>query len=119
MIKLKIKHSRLPFVANSLLNYSDFCSVKIEKATFLKKENWAIRISISIELFHIINAQYSKRYPSELYSLKMELHQALVLQGALIHDLMSTEGNIFKKNAIEQIKNELNQLIVANSFGNF
>lgn len=113
-IKLKIKYSRLAIVAESLLQYADICTIAISTKEFYRVEDYKIRLSIAMEVYYTIHEKLSKRYPSENYNLSLELHHALVLQSAMLKFISKTD-NPFEQNAIEIVKNNLNEKIVNQS----
>jgi hypothetical protein len=110
-IKLKVKYSRLGIIADVLLQYADLCATMAITPNRDFIEDYKIRLSIATELYYKLQEKIAKRYPSENYKIPMELHHALVLQGALLFFVDQTEDD-FKRNAIELVKNELNNNIV-------
>lgn len=110
-IKLKIKQSRLPLIADALLQYADLCAVLGQTENFLRQEDYLIRMSIASEMYYKIKERMDKRYPPETYKLPCEMHEATVLQCALLRYVDTTEDD-FKRNAIDIVKNDLNQMIV-------
>lgn len=110
-IKLKVKQTRLPFIAEALVNYADLCTIATLTKDFYRKDDYNIRISIAMELYHTVQDRLNKRHPSENYKIPLEYHHALVLQFALLH-FIGNNKNDFERNAIEIVKNELNVAIV-------
>lgn len=110
-IKLKVKYSRLGIIADVLLQYADLCAAMAltPKRDFV--EDYKIRLSIATELYYKLQEKTAKRYPSETYKIPLELHHALVLQRALLFFVDNTQDD-FKRNAIELVKNDLNNHIV-------
>lgn len=110
-IKLKVKYSRLPIIADALLNYSDHCTELMQQKNIERKEDYTIRLSIATELYYTLQEKMSKRYPSETYKIPMEPHHAIVMQSTLLRFVTET-GDDFKRAAIDTVKNDLNLEIV-------
>lgn len=113
-IKLKILATRIGLVADALLQYADVCTIMLNTKDLNRVEDFKIRLSIAMELYNklfIDNHKVSVHpNPPAKYSISLELHQALVVQCALL-GFINTNSNDFKRNAIETIKNNLNETI--------
>ena len=111
-IKLKIKYSRLSLIAQALLQYADLCNLQSVIIDIARKEDYQIRLSVTMELYYKVQEKANKRYPAETHKLPLELHHALVLQSALLQFISNSE-NDFERNAIDMVKNALNLEIVS------
>src|SRR5690606_4173037 len=103
----KIKQSRLALIADALLQYADLCAILGQSENFLRQEDYLIRMSIASEMYYKIKERMDKRYPPDTYKLPCEMHEATVLQCALLRYVDITEDD-FKRNAIDMVKNDLN-----------
>ncbi len=110
-IKLKVKYTRLGIIAEALLNYSEVCAIASITKNEKIADNFKIHLSIATELYYKLQERIAKRYPSETYKISMELHHAMILQSALLRFVNETQDD-FKHNAIDIVKNELNNEIV-------
>lgn len=106
-LKLKVKHSRTETISEALYNYADLATIMTD-STKDRHEDYQIRFSIAIELHHHFKKKFETRYHAENHLIKLELHEAIVMQSALLF-FINVEKNDFRRNEMEIVKNELFQ----------
>lgn len=106
-LKLKITHSRTEIMSEALLHYAEISDLIAGNNT-INKEHYEIRFSIAMQLYYLFKKMYNTRYAPKNHTIKMELHEAIVLQAALLFAI-NVERNDFVRNEMEIIKNKLHQ----------
>lgn len=114
-IRLNISKKRLHIVIETLLQYADLCTMLCLTSDITKKDNYTIRLSIAMELYYKLNSRFHKPDAPDKHTQKLTHHQAIVLLSAFCQFIMKDQKLIFEQNAIEILKNELDQQIKAQS----
>lgn len=111
-LKLKIKFSHLEVLPEVLLHYKDFIAIMVKstrknhpKTTL---EGYYLKLSIAADLYFFFKKKEFLRFPKESYKVEFQIHEAIIFQAALLHFISETSDD-FKRNAMEIIKNEINQ----------
>lgn len=106
-INLKVKHERTGIISEALMNFAELTMLMIGSET-RNQEDWQLRFSIALQLHYHFKKKYETRYRPEKHLIKLELHEAIVLQSALL-DFINTETNDYRRNEMEIVKNELHK----------
>jgi hypothetical protein len=106
-LKIKVKHTRAGIIADALVQYAEL-SVLMFSGETENKENYEIRFSIAIQLHYVFKKKFEARYPPQTHLVALELHEAIVLQTALLY-FINCEKNDFRRNEMEIVKNELHK----------
>lgn len=106
-LKIKVKHTRAGIIADALVQYAELSTLKFE-CELKNAEDWEIRFSIAIQLHYLFKKKFEARYHPQTHLVSLELHDAIVLQSALL-DFVKTERNDFRRNEMEIVKNDLHK----------
>lgn len=113
MIKLKLTHSRLTCLPEIIRNYMvqlcdviDNCNYNGTTAT-----TELLKVSIGSKLFENFNRKLLNRFPNKKYTLRLELHEAILVKEALHHHITTT-ANSYTRSISELIFTELDKNLI-------
>lgn len=110
-VKLKISNSRLSILPNMVINYIDHLAEAI--TTFRleminQEDHYLTQISIAYQLYENFNKRAIKRYPAKQPTLKLELHESILLYKALkFHESNTTDD--YTRSIASLLADELNK----------
>lgn len=110
-IKLKKQsYSRMCVLNEALMHFIAIKTKSID--TFFRPEHEKdmirIEISIALELLLKFQQKIQRRFGGDSYSIKLEIHQSIILENALYHFGLRCNDH-YKKSISDQVKNSLNQ----------
>ena len=106
-LKIKTKHTRTGIMADALLQYAELTTLMVSSETN-RVEDYEIRFSIAIQLHYLFKKKFETRYHPQTHLTALELHEAIVLQAALLN-FINTERNDFRRNEMDIVKNDLHK----------
>lgn len=111
--KLKISNSRLQILPTIVLNYIDHLAEAItifryEIFPTNQEDYYLSQISIGYVLYEKFNRHTIKRYPAKQPTIKLELHESILLYNALKYHESNTENN-YTRSIASQLAEELHK----------
>jgi hypothetical protein len=108
-LKFKVLQKQLQLIVELLVNYTDGIHQSLQNPMEVRyKREKLIESSIAWDLYFKYGQKLMKRSIPESFTLKLELHEALIIEKCLITFSQITQ-DVYKNAAADTIKNELNQ----------